>query len=397
MLPKVRNMKKKLFILIMSSALVSGTVANAETATFTDPQFVHIDGIFENVTDFGTSSVSAGDAVASMTPFGPGEVPAGNSDESYRLLVEAKNAGPSSSLLTQVSACIYDSSMFDDSNESIVSNKCGTGQDNPTSGDGTATAAINPQSAIHMTFVNDDSFTAGTEIRSAAPEITENDTAGDANTKFAHKVFNNSGDYGSSYVDNEQTLDDENVGTNVTHIEFRFAPASIANMSSNWKIRVTARYEDDSTVTVTDAGPYTMNFFGGITDIVADQRPTNIDYGTLNPGDTSEQTGIRTGEYVSNSTAEITLAAGAFGKDGSDLAFVSGTPGDGEVKFECGPPASLIAFSGDPIVLYDDQGANSLETYPWLRQDIDDHDCKLTYGSGATGEYSNNMTVAVMQ
>lgn len=392
-------MKKKLFILIMSSALVSGTIANAETATFTNPEFVHIDGIFENVPSFGTQSVSAGVAVTSMTPFGPGEVPTANDADSYRLLVEAKNAGPSASLLTQVSACIYDSSMFDDTNESIVSDKCGTGQDVPTSGGGTATAAINPQSAIHMTYVNDNTFPAGTEIRSAAPEITANDTDGDANTKFAHKVFNNSGDYGSSYVDNEGIFAGESVETNVTHVEFRFAPASIANMSSNWKIRVTARYADDSTVTVTDAGPYTMNFFGGITDIVGDQRPTNIDYGTLNPGDTSEQTGIRTGKYVSNATAKITLAASPFGKDGSeDLVFASGTPGDGEVKFECGPTGSLSALLKDSAtVLFDEQPKNSLQTSPWLRQDTDDHECKLTYGSGASGEYSNVMTVAVTQ
>lgn len=396
MLFKLRLMKKKLFILIMSSALVSGTVANADTASFNDPQDIYIEGIFEN--DYSDSSSSAGSAVTAMTPFGPGDVPEVASENLYRLKVEVVNFN--GGLLDQVAACIYDASVLTSSE--LIDEACGTGLETPypPNLNSDRTAAIKPQSAIQMFYLTDrdNTLSEGQRIQSAAPTIpAESDPNSDANTKFAHKVFSSDNTYGS-YFEIENSFAGVE-GTQARHIQFLFAPASIANKSSLWKIRVTAEYADSPVVEVTDDGPYTMNFFGGITDIEDDQRPT-IDYGTLSPGDFSDENGIRTGEYVSNATAQITLAAGAFGKEGSNnLTFVSETPGDGDVKFECGPTGNLSTLvEQQAIVMFDAQPANSVQTSPWLRQDIDDHDCKLTYGSGAdSGQYSNDMTVAVTE
>lgn len=396
---------RKILVLILASGLASGAVANADTATFLESSEIYIDGLYEPVIAADNLTVSAGTAITSMIPFGPGEAPSYDDENVYRLHLEVKEAKDTNAL-KQVAVCIYDASVLN--SEALINANCGTGLTDPTTpenfpdSDTDQTAAINPESAIHMAYLPD-TPQATQAIRTVAPRVDgANDPDSDANDKFAHKVFSVSNV--QSVHSSESTFAGEEVGANtVRHIEFAFAPASVANKSSAWKIRVTAEYETDDVVEITDSNSYPIDFYGQINPYaVSDARPTDLEYGTIFAGDSVLKEDIVTGQYVSNAPADITLAADAFKKTGSnDLTYVSTTPSDGEVKLDCGPAdgalSNLELSTGK--VLFADQPANSDgQRDAWLRQDISAHDCELTYGGGAdSGEYTNVMTVAVSE
>lgn len=402
---------RKLIVLIITSVLATGAVANADTVNVVnDPsKFIKIVGF--KAADGGSLS-SLG-----MDPYAPG----GNAN--YQRL-EVVVDDPDNQL-TQVSACIYDADVITNPDET----NCGTGFEDPhtynTVGGSApsrsaATGAYRPESLIQMSFLpglNGLSNDSDTSVNAVLPETS-------STNPFNHVVTQKKAYIGGngSWV-NERNFDNFTDVTaspkNAYWIGFHFGVLFAAKHGDNWKVRVVATYRDsegvDSNIELIGTDTDKVRYFGAFTDIKTnppENFPTQtkrdaltVNYGDVIQGESSTVQNIDTGSYITNSSSNIGLSANAF----TGLAFSgNANPSSGEVSLGCEPQSAndLLAFFANPasgqsssISLLNSVQANS---NPGVGQDARDpltaeaHKCTFIAGdSVAAGSYANTVTVGI--
>lgn len=408
---------RKLIVLIMTSVLATGAVANADTVKVTKnpSDFIKIVDIKNND---GGSLLAGG-----MDPYAPG------ASANYQRL-EVVVDDPDNEL-TQVSACIFDADVITDPDET----DCGNGFENPetynTSGGSApprsaATGAFRPESLIQMSFLP--GLAAGQNDADNSVNVVLPET--DSNNPFNHKVTEKVQPFGAnvSWVQYGRNFDDFDNPVaanpkNAYRISFRFAVLFAAKHGDKWKVRVVATYRDsqgvDSNVELIGTDTDSVLYYGAFTELVEADFPTpetkrnavTVKYGDVIQGGDSTVDNISTGSYLTNAASDISLSANVFSGTNSegDLVFSgNATPASGQAGLGCRPISSSdplefftnpVAGQSSSLVLLSSVRANSnpgVGDDPRDPIDAEKHECTFYAGdSVATGTYTNTVTVGI--
>jgi len=394
---------RKLIVLIITSVLATGAVANADTVNVVNnpADFIVFNGIFEDTNADGTFDVSM--EGKDMIVHNPIEQNPSNIDNYYQLKFEVLD---SAETLEQVAVCIYDSDAL--SGDAIATN-CGSGYVDPLTDllrSSNITGEYAPQSAINI------NFSPGTTRFDASREVGPDNSVLVANksgtSRDYHRVLGRN--FGKSVVAQKGTFDgvevDSGTATDdeVWDVDIMFAPSYLGHNSGNWNVRLLAIYSDGTEVESLDTKNYGIGYWGAFAGDLDQENPSNPrtskDFEDLIPGENKTITGITTGSYHTNNNSDITLSASKFAQGGTELEFdVDGTPGTGTLSFECSPTTSGVSqfLAADTAVnLFTNVDPNSQEANPDDELVLDTHDCTLYLGTGVdTGTYTNVMTVGI--
>lgn len=398
---------RKLIVLIMTSVLATGAVANADTVDVTaDPgkliRIVELQKVPRGTDTASRTSLAIDEELKVYDDITT------NGIENYTIDLEVVDEGD---LLKQVAVCFYDSDAL---TGPAIGTTCGSGFDNldtitPSDvnamNDANGDGVFLPQSAVQMGFVP--SFDVG-DNRSVKHAV---DTSTHEFEK-AHLVLAN-GSAASSLISQQSQFNGDTIGVaadnNVWNLSFRLGLRKFAHSSSDWKIRVLATYDGatpsdpDQVVELIDTKTYTVGYFGAFDAV---ERPSQ-DFQNVIDGGFKEITGITTGEYFVNSASDIAIEASAFKDSGEPVTTLifgaTSDPADGEVSMKCvgNKDGSIEQFmvASTSKKLLGAVPANSAETTlvgATSPKVAPTHDCTLYVGDDvATGTYTNVMTVAI--
>jgi len=380
---------RKLIVLIMTSVLATGAVANADQVTVEKNagNYINFQGI-----DAGSGYLASGAVIqpARQTEL-PSEV---NASYSYNLDLEITD-DDSAAPLNQVAICLYDSNQL--TTPTDVSNECGKGYDldadnNVTTGTSTSTKRVNRAFLIHY----DPNATAGDKIESlrGVHAVTSDDLAGTS--------INTTSD------------------ADIHDLSIEFTINDAAAHSTGWKVRIFAQYRatadpyDLEEIELTSANSYELAYYSELNvDSTGEKLSTTrggasdgqVNLGTLVQDGSVEKTGIQTGVYRANSASDIKFAATAFQK-GSDTALgfsPSGSPSANEFSLSCGPDevadtnqVFLTAAANSKTFL---TGLNDISTDELINHNDSYsaplHKCILYVGDVPTGTYDNAVTLSI--
>jgi hypothetical protein len=394
---------RKLIVLIMTSVLATGAVAQADQVTVVEnpADYINVRGIFEKD---GSALDSEG-----IVPYVSGTNP-----NHYRLRVDVKDAADE---LEQVAVCLYDSAVITDPDNT----NCGRyGLTPPTTSFPTSTSAFNgaliQESVAQMIFfpgLYNGSLaadTSGESMGKAKPEagvyhtISPERTSGDSYSRVTEV-----GSLGS---------DTAVPGGDVWALDFAFALLSAAHHTNTWKIRVLAIYNDgvaEETFEIIDTDSYPVKYFGGFKNNT--ERSSNaVDYGNVAHGSSATLAGITTGEYYANFDSNVSLTAGLFEATGDPsviLGFSGDTnPTDGEVSLECGETGEAKTLFDAILSTATGASAESSKTLlslapnsqpvgdadPTLALTANTHECTFYAGTSIdTREYTNDVTIGILE
>lgn len=413
---------RKLIVLIMTSVLATGAVAQADTVNVTaDPgkliRIVELQKVPRGTDTASRSSLSVGEELKVYdNVFADGSV-------HYTIDLEVVDENDT---LKQVAVCFYDSKAPDGTelDGTEIATTCGNGFTNVDSlaagnpgGNEILVAAgggaFLPQSAVQMGFIpliinpNDAKLSVMNHATDRSRDANDDDRA--------HLVYSNVESGNGSLYSEQSQFNGKTIGAagdnNVWDVSFRFVLKKFAHNSADWKIRVVATYDGatesdpDQVVELIDTETYTVGYYGDFDTV---ERPTQ-DFQNVIDGGSKEIKGINTGEYFVNFASDIFLEASAF-KDSSEAALSFDgsptisedqvTPAVGQVSMKCvGNEPEEFMGAGTPKKLLADVPANSAE--PTLggattRKVAPTHDCTLYIGDEvATGSYSNDVTVSI--
>jgi len=382
---------RKLIVLIITSVLATGAVANADQVTVEKNAANYIN--FLGIDDGGTYLGNGG----TINPARQTEFEAQvNASYSYNLdvkITDDDTAAP----LNQVSICLYDSEQL--TTPTDVSNVCGKGYgletDNTVkSSSQTGTRQVNKAFMIAY----DPNATAGDKIKSfrGVHAVTSDDQAG--------------------------TAVDTTTNTDIHDLSIEFTINDAAAHSTGWKVRIFAQYRataspyDLEEIELTSANSYEVAYYSELNvDSTGTKLSTTrggasdgqVNLGTLVQSGSVEKSGIQTGVYRANSASDIKFAATAFQK-GSDTALgfsSSGSPGTNEFSLSCGPDevadtnqVFLTAANNTKTFL---TGLNDIATDELTSHtdsyDAPAHKCILYVGDVPTGNYDNAVTLSIGQ
>lgn len=398
---------RKLIVLIMTSVLATGAVANADTVNVVeDPaDYISVVGIVKNNGD--------------PLPTGDKIIPTLAEDivnaDLYKLRLEVKDTNAD---LQQVAVCLYDSKVITDLN------KCGEGvedytnlnaNERPNSSAWSGTAGH--ESAVTMGFI--------AKNYAADTSLSDNEAAfGPArvrtNYHYVAKEDPSEAVNSSSLTKIESFGGAENSSGTFLAMEFAFAPRIMAKSGADWYVRVVATYGDGTMMYLVDDKPYEIEYVSGFSGS-SGVRGTNgiVDYGDVIEGQSVTRSEINTGSYFANSSSDISLEVDRFKATIDAAAVTLGLSGDaapaaGEVSLACGfgdPTTffSAIASSAsiDPDVSKSSQflafglSAQSDTGNVTLNDTVapiaaQKHSCKFVAGTDlAVGTYDNNVTVGI--
>jgi len=388
---------RKLIVLLMTSVLATGAVANADTVNVVkNPvDFIHIDGIY----DTSNNKLASGGSIVPNVMDGAFVY---GSDKAYTMSAEVLVDGT----LEQVAFCFYDSNELTDATQ--VGNNC-----DKVSRDGsdaleanfTHTDGDDKPSALTAIYVPglqgktgfDTGFPATGEVVPRADRhylaLDDTDTANQTAPPSA--------------VTSQNTLDSVDKGANsVQKIDIKFALSDLAANSSGWKLRVLAEYKDGngvvSQVVSTSNESYTVSYLGTLTTLARG----SVDYGDVIAGNDVTIAPITTGKYRANNTSDINLQAdslfaGPAGTTNPTFG-TSASPTGNQMSLACNANAETPVFfdtaEAKPFLFNVPSLLDASTPVVTKTGDIDtdDHECRLYVGDGVeVGTYSNTMTVGV--
>lgn len=378
----LHNMRK-IIVLIMTSVLATGAVANADTVNVTEnpADFMNVNGIY-SLADTDTPSTTLLGTTDEIIPVGP-TTSLQSGTQAHRMQLEIKDEN---STLEQVAVCLYNPAVLDTSTK--VSDTCGSGFDGaPPSNlsNPSVTGTGSPYSAFTASYVPGGIGSDGTVNALHTGHKVGKETHGSA-----------------SVMTNEFGGVDQ--GSNVVHkVDIRFLLTDLAVNASGWKLRIFSTYNDAGareTIEFIDSGSYSVGYLGTIK--TASNPRGQVDFGDVIADNSVTKTNLDTADYRANNTSDITLSAGTVFKDGSNLlgfAATNGSPGTDEISLACG------AISGTPQYLTAaDEAKTLLASVPSLADEsktlatditADQHECTLYVGEVATGTYTSEMTVGI--
>lgn len=371
---------RKLIVLITTSVLATGAVANADTVNVTEnpADFMNVNGIY-SLADTDTPSTTLLGTTDEIIPVGPGtNLQSGT--QAHRMQLEIKDEN---STLEQVAVCLYNPAVLDTSTK--ISDTCGSGWSTipsnfSTSPTGTGTGS--PYSAFTASYVP-----GGIDGSSV-----------NALHNIGHKVGEET--HGSASVMTDE-FGGVAQGSNIVHkVDIRFLLTDLAVNASGWELRIVSTFTDAGVIEYIDSGSYSVGYLGTIK--TASNPRGQVDFGDVIADNSVTKTNLDTADYRANNTSDITLSAGTVFKDGGDtLSFAStnGSPGTAEISLECG------AISGTSQYLTAaDEAKTLLASVPSLADEsktlstditADQHECTLYVGEVATGTYTSEMTVGI--
>lgn len=397
---------RKLIVLIITSVLATGAVANADTVNVTEnpADYISIPGIVKN----DDTALDTGNIIIPSLATSKGNVSASNW---YKARVEVLNTD-----LEQVVVCLFDSNVVTDPAT------CGIGV-NDYAGLGvrpTAGSAWNGTSGHESSIVM--SFLA--KLYDADESRNDGVAAfgpGRPSSNYHWVAKEDKFEQETSWSD-LTTLADfggaADASGTVSAMEFAFSPRIMAKSDNDWKLRVYASYSDGTAVELVDDTLYEIDSLSGFESGTLRGDSATVNYGDVISGQSVTQSEIPTGKYFANFSPSITLEADRFEGtiDGTPVTLgLSGdaNPGSGEVSLACDPgtadPTSFFdaiasGATGDPkssktlLTGLDAQsdtgqvGANAVVSSIEAQK----HSCKFKAGSNLdVGTYTNSVTVGI--
>lgn len=234
--------------------------------------------------------------------------------------------------------------------------------------DGCAMVEPDPRTHLVMTWRPDDV---------AAPE---GDGAGDAGFRIIGANDHRDADSSSDYL---TVSDTEGPDTYTVELTFRFlASVALRAAEQGWTVRVVAVDEADPANEHADArGDLTVEPFFAVTT-----GRVPMAFGALISGRSRVVEGLRSGEFVSNAPAKLSIRATGFTAPGSTLTLreEGGAAEAGEIALECSDGATL----DQPLRVMSTAQDFVTALYPTGTGESADersYSCAMTYGGGATG------------
>lgn len=396
---------RKLIVLIITSVLATGAVANADTVNVTEnpADYISIVGIVKN----DGTALGTGKIIIPSLATSKGNV---NTSNWYKARVEVLNTN-----LEQVVVCLFDSNVVTDPAT------CGIGVNDYAglSLRPTAASAWNGTSGHESSIVM--SFLAKMYDAATIPADDQAAFGTGRPSSNYHWVAreNGAGEKSESVL---TTLDGfggaEQASGPVSAMEFAFSPRIMAKSDNDWKLRVYASYSDGTAVALVDDTLYEIDSVSGFESGTLRGDSSTVSYGDVISGESVTQSEIPTGNYFANFSPSITLEADRFkGTIGSTPVTLGlkgdANPGSGEVSLACDPgtadPTSFFdaiasSATGDPkssktlltgLSAQSDTGqvgANAVVSSIEAQK----HSCKFKAGSDLdVGTYTNSVTVGI--
>jgi hypothetical protein len=384
---------RKLIVLIMTSVLATGAVANADDVNVVeDPG--NVISILQALE--GTEADARAGSPANATTLTPG---LGSSRDKYTFRGEALQTVDAASL-EKVAVCFFDTRVADDSTK--VDNLCGYGS---AGGDLATTKALvgsdNPESALQASFETSDLTTFNNDNTNLHTTGTGGDSVASVETTFKGLAATNAVHFG--------------VTVQLSH--------AMAAGTGAYKIRVVAIYSDNSLFELTDTGTYSVaNYFSMQTQRDAinfgDVFRSDADFSANEPAtNTRRVSDINAGSYYANVPAKFTIEATEFqiGADANTaVSFqeqANGKVADNSIELYCDDSADAKSYTGKGIWV----GTAAQEMFGWSANDApgipasntetdpestrelsNDMRCEISIGSLVPfGQYSNTVTMAI--
>lgn len=217
--------------------------------------------------------------------------------------------------------------------------------------------------------------------------------AGDAGFRIVGSNAHGDADSASDYL---TVSDPEGPDTYALELTFRFRTSvALRAAEEGWTVRVVA-VDDADPANEADAEQFDLTvepFFA----VTTGREP--MAFGALIPGQSRVVADQRSGDFVSNARAKLSIRATDFTATDSILALQGeGQPGDGEIALACSDGAELAA---EPLRVTTDAQDFVTGLYPTGTGESTDeraYSCEMTYGGGATGvglQHAGTITIDI--